>query len=302
MSTLGIDIGGTDVKAGYVTPGGELLAKFSVSVKELQKGNFNNNFVNWVRPLIKNKEIESIGIGVPGFVSKNEEFISEVLNLREIEGKTWIEKVRKAFPEQIIRLVNDANAAAIGSYFFCEEIDTDTFGFITMGTGIGSAIFLNGQIYKGENGNGPELGMIRIFNGKMVEEVIGKEGIIKISKEVAQKFQGTKLSFENIETKDLYILAKNKNPIVHEAFEKVGSLFGEAICIFIQMFDISTLYVAGGISACLPFMEEAIFKKLKSTLSKYYWDNIKIKAISLGVDIGIIGAATLCFKNQKKSL
>jgi len=289
---LGIDIGGTAIKAGLVNANGNIAAKLQIEVTELRIGNFITNFTNWLKPVINENGITAVGVGVPGLVSANSDFISVAPNIPEIEGGNFIKALQKSFPWVTFRFANDANAAACGTYLFCNEKKLQTFGYITLGTGIGSAVILNGKLYTGQNGNGPELGMLQVFGDKIVEDVCAKDGIIRIASEIyGQKSNESTLG--GLSTFDIYNAAQTGDSRAIEVFNQAGILLGESLCLFIQLFDISTIYIGGGIAPAYEFMEKSVNEVIHARLSAYYFDNLSIKPTSLGNDAGILGAAAL---------
>ena len=86
MNVLGIDIGGSSIKAGLTDVHGVIRNKSTISVEELRKGDVVDNIINWVTPIISEHQPKSVGIGVPGLLSKDKKKLLEVPNLPEIEG------------------------------------------------------------------------------------------------------------------------------------------------------------------------------------------------------------------------
>jgi len=197
-----------------------------------------------------------------------------------------------SFPGITFRFANDANAAACGTYLFCNEKKLQTFGYITLGTGIGSAVILNGKLYTGQNGNGPELGMLQIFGSKTVEDVCAKDGILRIAAEIFGR-KTIEANEGKMSVFDLYNAAQTGDQRAIEVFERTGLLLGEAICLFMQLFDISVIYIGGGIAPAYKFMESHVNELIHSRLSSYYFENLFIKPALLGNDSGILGAAAL---------
>lgn len=296
MALLGIDIGGTSIKTGLVNSEGEITEKASVEIADLRKGNFIENVIAWLKPIINKDGIVSAGIGVPGFVSKSEDCLIEIPNLTEIEGDGFINALKHNFPGVKFYFSNDANAAAYGAYKFCKNIKEDSFGYITLGTGMGSAIIDDGKIYTGANGNGPELGMIHLFGERTAEELVSKDGLLNLAKLQLQAntTTKTKLQLQNLNTIDLYNAALENDELALKIFDLFGADFGKAVAIFIQLFDIPTIYVGGGLSPCLRFMKKPIHNILAKRLTGYHLKPFSIDEASLGNDAGIIGAAALC--------
>lgn len=249
MQVLGIDIGGTTLKAGIVDFQGNISGKSNILVSELRNGNVIDKMIEWMASIQEKYEANSLGFAFPGLLSRSKTAIWEILTLPEIEGGSFIERLGRAFPEKKMYFANDANAAAWGTFKFCKEVETDTFGYITVGTGIGSALVLNGKIYEGGRGNGPELGMISLDNGKTIDDTSGKQGIVDICSALYPPFlKSTHIDPKNVTPEKLYLAAALKDMLALKTFEKLGDNLGQALAIFIMLFDVSTIYIGGGIS------------------------------------------------------
>jgi glucokinase len=296
MKVLGIDIGGSSLKAGLTDVHGVITNKSTISVKELRKGDVVDNIINWVNPIILEHQPKTVGIGIPGLLSKDKKKLLEVPNLPEIEGFNLVNQFNDKYPDIKFYFSNDANTAALGTYKFCSHVNTNCFGYVTIGTGIGSAVVINGKLYEGGNGNGPELGMLSLEEGKIIDDTCGKNGLMDICKELYPSYTGTtQLRLQSLTPEIIFTAANQNDALALKVFEKLGVKLGEALAIFIMLFDITTIYIGGGISPSFKYLEEPIKEKLKLSLTKYYLDNLVIEEASLGNDSGILGAAALCF-------
>jgi glucokinase len=297
---LGVDIGGTNIKMGFVTSQGELLNKTKVPTLELRKsGDFVGELFRLIEEQLKLRpEVKQVGIGVPGLISKDSKKLLELPNIPELSHFPMVEKLSERFPSHNFKMENDANAAALGEYLFAKsKIDSDII-FITMGTGIGSAAVIDGKIFRGGDGNGMELGHIYSKKGKTLENRIGKKGILRIiSKEL--KKTGAKSAWlsgkEEATTKEVLAAAKEGDKTAIKIYAKVGGILGEGLIAAIRILDIKTIIVGGGVSEIFDFIEPEIQKAFAQYLTPYYNEKIKIKLATLGNDAGIIGAASLCF-------
>ena len=296
MKVIGIDVGGSFLKAGLVNVQGVISDKKTISTKELRNGNMIDNIVNWIGLIIQEHQPNAIGVGIPGLLSKDKKSILEVTNLPEIEGESLETQLNNKYPNIKFHFANDANTAALGTYKFCSQINTDSFGYITIGTGIGSAVVINGRLYEGGNGNGPELGMISLENGKTIDDTVGKNGLIDSCKKIYSEYQeNTIVSLDDLTAETLFKAANQNDALALKTFEKVGVKLGEALALFIMHFDVTTIYIGGGISPSFKYLEHPIKKILKVILTDYYLKNLTIEKASLGNDSGILGAAALCF-------
>ena len=297
---LGVDIGGTNIKLGFVRSDGELFNKVKVPTIELRKsGDFAGNLFKLIGDQLAQKpEVSKIGIGVPGLISKDGKCLLELPNIPELSHYPLVEELEKKFPNHTFIMENDANAAALGEYHFGKENIKSDFIFITLGTGIGSAAIIDGKIFRGGDGNGMELGHIMFKNGKTLENKIGKKGILKIiSKEL--KKSGSKSNWlagkESATTKEVLAAAKEGDKSAIKIYAKVGTILGIGLIAAVRILDIKTILVGGGVSEVFDFIEPTIKKEFDAHLTPYYNETMQVKLASLGNDAGIIGAASLVF-------
>ncbi|MNY20886.1 Glucokinase [compost metagenome] len=196
-----------------------------------------------------------------------------------------------------IFLENDANAAALGELHFAKKTIPGTYGFITLGTGIGSAAVIDRRIFTGGDGNGLELGHIPSRNDKTLEQNIGKQGIINLIGQRLDEYSGpTLISREEPISATKTVLAANSgDEFARKVFFEVGEILGEGLVSFVRIMDIKTIIIGGGLSAAYQFIEPGIKKQLQYYLTPYYLKAIDIRLASLGNDAGLLGAASLCF-------
>lgn len=296
---LGIDVGGNHVKTGIVDKDGEIQDFKSFETAELRKnGRFVENLLDRiVYRLINHKGINKIGIGLPGTITKDRSTPIEITAIPEINGVKLQEAFQKRFPDMDIFLENDANAAALGELHFAKKAIPGTYGFITLGTGIGSAAVIDRRIFTGGDGNGLELGHIPSRNDKTLEQNIGKQGIINLIGQRLDEYSGPTLISreEPISATKTVIAANSGDEFARKVFFEVGEILGEGLVSFIRIMDIKTIIIGGGLSAAYQFIEPGIKKQLQYYLTPYYLKAIDIRLASLGNDAGLLGAASLCF-------
>lgn len=295
---LGIDIGGTNIKIGVVDSGGKILYKKKYSVEELRKKEgFIEGFLYILAgELNQHSEIKRVGIGVPGLLSKDRRVTIEMPNLFELNGLNFLEILRKNFPGINFHIENDANTAALGEYHFSELHLPDDFIFVTLGTGVGGGVIMDGKIFKGGGGNGMEIGHMVARNGKTVEKNIGKKGMVGMAHYYIQQGRDTLLKDENeIDSKKIIKAARQGDEMALQIFKDAGVILGEALVSLIRVLDIKKILIGGGVAKTFEFFYDDIEKTLQKHLTEYYLKEIEISKAILGNNAGIIGAASLCF-------
>lgn len=300
---IGVDVGGTHLKIGLVDNAGEILffnKEDTKSLREDPKG-FNRSFVeNMENYLSKFPEVRKIGIGLPGLISKDRTTPLEIPAIPDLNGFNLKQALEKAYPGKKFYLENDACVAALGELRFGSSSPSEDFLFITLGTGIGSALVDDGKIFKGARGNGLEMGHVLSRGNARLETLIGRNGILNIMERMIKAFpeKAGVLVGRELGTHLLVDTAMEGNPVSLMVFEEVGDILGEALVTAIRILDVNEIYFGGGISAGLQFMLPSLEKTIRQYLTDYYLNGLKLKKASLENNAGTLGAAALCFMDK----
>jgi glucokinase len=297
---LGIDVGGTHLKIGLVNKQGEIVAFEKEDTRPYRDDprGFNLCFVEIVgKYLEKYPEVRKIGIGLPGLISKDRTTTLEIPAIPALNGFKLRKNLLEKYPNKKFFLENDAAAAALGEFHFGTGNPPNNFLFITMGTGIGSACILDGQVFQGCRGNAMEMGHMLSRGNEGLERIIGREGILRIMDRMIRAYPDLagELIGQELGTHLLVDSAKNGNQVSLMVFEEVGRVLGEAIVSTIRILDVTNVYFGGGISAGLEFMMPALDKTVRQFLTKYYVEDLKLMKATLENNAGTLGAAALCF-------
>lgn len=242
-------------------------------------------------------EVRHVGIGLPGLVSKDRTTTLEIPAISELNGFDLKNALLKEYPDIIFHLENDASAAAVGELHFGTGDTPQNYLFITLGTGIGSALILDGAVFKGVRGNAMEMGHMLSRGNSRLEPLIGRNGILKIAGRMLEKFpeEAGNLATQELGMHVLVKAAAEGNPIALKTFAEVGEIMGEAIVSTIRILDVNEIYFGGGISAALSYIMPSMDKTIYQYLSPYYLSDLKMQRATLENDAGTLGAAALCF-------
>lgn len=299
---MGVDVGGTHLKIGLVSREGEILSFDKEDTKRYRddaKG-FSACFVEVVgKYLSKYADVTQVGIGLPGLISKDRTTTLEIPAIPELNGFNLKKNLLDRYPNLSFYLENDASAAALGELKFGTSEPSDDFLFITMGTGIGSALVDDGKIFKGARGNGLEMGHMLSRGNARLETLVGRNGILNIMERMIHAYpeKAGVLIDKELGTHLLVDTAKAGNPVSLMVFEEVGAILGESIVSAIRILDVNEVFFGGGISAGLEFMMPSLEKTIRQYLTNYYLDGLKLKKASLENNAGTLGAAALCFSH-----
>lgn len=300
---IGIDIGGTNVKFGLVDEKGTLLETTKYPTKDLMdSGDFMKGFCELMKThLEQNPEVQKVGIGVPGTISKDGKGLKELANIPELNNTPVVSILEKTFPKVKFFLDNDANAAALGEYYFTEAVTPESYIFITLGTGVGGGCILNKKIFKGGNGNAMEIGHMLTHSGGTVEEHIGKKGLVRFTRREMAKGKKSKLSkYEEIDAKAIVKEAKKGDKVALKTLNMMGSVLGECIVSTVRALDIHTVLIGGGVAKAYDLFKDSMNETIEEYLTPYYTEDLTITLATLGNDAGMLGAASLCMEHQEE--
>ncbi len=271
---LGIDIGGTGIKAAQVE-NGQVLNKLEWPV--LASGN-QEEVIEQVSRLIETlglKGVQGIGIGIPGLVNPTTGLVYDVMNIpawKELDLKTILEK-QFNLP---VALNNDANCFALGVYQHRKLKERSSILGVTIGTGLGTGIILDGKLVSGLHGGAGEFGLI---------EYRGQD----------QEYYASGRFFDNLyhtNGKTVYDQAIAGNPAALQQYHELGTHIGNAFKTMLYALDINYFILGGSVAAAWPLFREATLQQLSSFAYRQAIENLVIE-ISDTQDAGIIGAAAL---------
>lgn len=300
---FGVDLGGTTVKIGLFQTDGELLEKWEIPTRKENQGSaILTDIASSIRECLKNKkielsEVEGVGIDVPGAVLEGG-VVNRCVNLGW--GIRPVGKELSALLDGVrVCVANDANAAALGETRFAGNWKHVVV--ITIGTGIGSGVILNGRIIAGAFGAGGEVGHIPVRNdeteacgcGKKgcLEQYASAEGMVRLAKKrLAESDEETVLrSIEPLTAKDIFQAAGEGDKTAQELVEEVCEMIGRAMAAIACVVDPEAFIIGGGVSKAGDL--------LINTIKKYYRQyafhasrETVIIAASLGNDAGMYGA------------
>lgn len=314
---IGIDIGGTTIKAGLVDKKCNIIIKDSIPTRARESYElFVDDIVEFSKKITADAgytmaDIESIGVGCPGSVDDKNGIITYANNLN-LEfaplGKDISEKI--GLP---VYLGNDANCAALGEFFALGDETLQNFVAITLGTGVGGGIVINRRIYTGFNGAAGELGHI-ILKAGGEPCTCGRDGcweayasataLIRETERAAEAHPTSLLSEMILENggkangKIPFDAAKQGDKVAENVVNNYIQAVSEGIVDVINIFQPEALVIGGGISKQGDSFLNAVRDYVKG-FTYGHQCNIPIGKISLaklGNDAGIVGAALLGIK------
>ncbi len=299
--SIGVDLGGTNLRAAAVSRDGKILEKIAVDTnfeggRDAVIGDIVNG-VNALKQHFSGARLAGVGIGVPGFIRLKEGFITNSNNLPYLENYPVRDAIETKLGTPII-LENDANAAALGEKWMGAGQDVDDLVLLTLGTGIGGGIIINGRVLHGMDGMAAELGHITIDssgppcgcgNYGCLEKLASATAVESLAMLLS-------LSAKPMTSREVYELAMEGNEKARMIFTQMGRALGIGLANLINTFNFPLYLLSGGMlpawNLFWPHLEEQV--KLRS----FTYRNTKtaIKPATLGNQAGLIGAAYLPFQ------
>ena len=309
---IGIDLGGTFIKAGVVDEKCNIIAKASIpseidgNDKALAERMVRCAEIALREANLTIDSIESVGVGTPGAVDVKNGVVLYSCNL-QFEN-TPLSKYIKDIIHKSVYIENDANVAAYGEAIAGAAKGIDNVIMVTLGTGVGGGIIVDGKIYSGFNGIAGELGhMVIEHNGRecgcgrkgCMEAYSSATALIKITKEAMKKNTHSKLwniaeTLDEVNGKTPFDAVRMGDEVATKVIDEYISYLGCGLANFINIFQPEVLLIGGGICK----EEEILLTPLRKILKEqtYGVDNAlatELKAAKLGNDAGTIGAAML---------
>lgn len=295
MRVLGIDVGGTTVKFGIVNEKGDVSSKKAFDTAEWQQKGFLNCFKETVQHYIEaSKDIDKIGIGWPGLLSRDRYSVIQLANIPSVQNVDVVKEIQKILPEVHVKMENDASCATLGEMQYGVAKNEQHYIMLTLGTGVGGGIVINRQLFIGGHGNAAEFGHGLSRGGKELEHILGLNHIIAYTKErIANENPETILDNTSITPKAIFESAQKGDKFCQSIYECLGTVLGEAIVGIINSLDITTFVLAGGVAGAFDYLKPAIERVIEENMVPYYTEKFKLLKSSLHGEIGLLGAASL---------
>lgn len=316
---LGIDIGGTNTKFSAVDKNGNCLVSGRISTHDyLDFSAFLKSLVNEIKISIvnyKDFELSIIGIGI-GAPNGNHYTgtIEYAPNLNWTGVINIVESFKEYFENIPVLLTNDANAAAIGEMVFGSAKNMKDFIVITLGTGLGSGIVVDGKILYGKDGCAGEVGHITVFpEGRVCG--CGRKGCLEayasatgIKRTFIEMLKNTNLQSvlknipeETITSKKIFEAASEGDQLSLEAFEYTGKILGLKLADLIAIFNTDAIFLLGGLAQAGELIFKPTKKHMEENLLKIFKNKVKLLPSGITSEqAAVLGASALVWKKFKK--
>ncbi|MDH5721603.1 MAG: ROK family protein [Spirochaetia bacterium] len=312
---LGIDLGGTSIKAGIVSQTGKID---HITRKPVVSSMTNDEILKSFYEIIDNfllnyPDLRNAGIGSPGPIDIEKGIIKKSANLRKIKNLKIIENLKKRYKKIDFYLDNDASCAALGEKYFGLGKGVEDFAVITLGTGVGGGLVINDKLFRGYKGNAFEIGHLPAYNKDLFEKNIplfqcgcgltgcletmaSATGVEKYFSYFSTGGLGPKKNKKTFSAFEIYQTAKKKDKYALKTFEIAGVSLGLMISNLITLLNLRLIIITGGMSSASKYLESHINKTVEKYTFKEVKKICKIKFTKGDEGSGIKGAAALCFE------
>lgn len=307
--TIGVDIGGTKVAAGVVDEKGKILAQALRETPADDQAETVDVITEVIAELRESHEVEAVGLGAAGFIDAKRSTVVFAPNLawRNVPLRATVEE-RVGLPTVV---ENDANAAAWGEAQFGAARDVDSMVMLTIGTGIGGGVVLEGELYRGFNGMAAEIGHLTVVpdgrrcgcgNRGCWERYASGRALVREARDIADvsPTNGARMlelaggDPERITGPEVTQAAQEDDPAALEAFSFVATWLGRGMASLAALLDPGMFVLGGGVSDAGELLrgpaEEAFLSRLTGRAHR---QPPAIALAELGGEAGIVGAADL---------
>ncbi len=296
--TIGVDLGGTNLRAAAVNAQGEVLERVSVPADygagPLQVVGEIVATIAKIRGRVMQGTLHGVGIGVPGFIDIEAGVVIGSSNLPGFHDFPVRDEIQRHLGIPII-LENDANAAALGEKWIGAGQNVKDLILLTLGTGIGGGVIANGKILHGSYGMAGEFGHMTVFpDGNPCG--CGNTGCLeKHASATAIAAMGRMMHFgqEINSAEDVFVLAKAGNERALWVFQAMGRALGIAIASLINAFNFPLYLLSGGPLPAWDFFAPSMLAEVNKRSFTFARTKTRIEKALLGADAGLLGAAYL---------
>lgn len=306
---IGIDVGGTNIAAAVVDDLGQIHAIKSIPANIARS---DSKLIFQIAELAcsiaeENGHVEAVGVGFPGLVDNRKGVVLKTPNMPF--SNTEFRKAFQQYWRVPVFMGNDANCAAVGEYYAGAAFGYNSALMVTLGTGIGGGLIIDGKLFTGASNGALEVGhMIIESNGRRCncgnngcfEQYASASALIRMAREKMQRSPGSllwNLCGENpleIKGKTVFQAARAEDAAAIEILEEYIGYLAVGLANLINILQPEIVCLGGGISQA---DDDLLLKPLRERILPYIFDknaSVRLERAALGNDAGLIGAAMLC--------
>ncbi|HSA96877.1 MAG TPA: ROK family protein [Acidobacteriota bacterium] len=289
----GFDIGGTQIKFGLIDRDGRLVRKGKARSPEAMPEILAVIGDTWAS--LKRSApgpVRSCGFGIAGFYSTKERRILQSPNYPGLNGYPILPALRKII-DAPVRIGNDANMAAYGEFEHGAGRGARSLVLLTVGTGIGGGVILDGKLWEGEGGYAGELGHITV-NPEGESCGCGRRGCLETeasAPRLVRNFQALSGRTDVLDSRDVYLLAKAGDRAALESFGRLAYWLGIGIGIIVTALNPEKVLIGGGVVSAGRLLMDPVVAEARRWSHPIPFAGCRVERAALGNDAGLVGAA-----------
>ena len=306
---IGIDFGGTTVKAGVVAEGAILSRITPLQTQEYAGA---DSLLAAIRKLIEqlralHPELSAVGAGLPGIIDSLNGRVWQLSNVRGWENVP-LRALLEEWTGLPAALDNDANAMAYAEWLYGAGRDGTNVVCLTLGTGVGGGLVLERKLYRGSRLGAGEIGQMTIDpngppgqygNYGALEKYVGNRQIAERAQNVYREAGLTK-GLEECSPLALELSARTGDAIAQQIWAEVGFAIGITLCDIVWLLNPDRIVIGGGVARAGEFVFGPIRKVIRERTMKIFHEGLTIAPAMLGNDAGMIGSAALALQEAER--
>lgn len=303
---LAVDLGGTNLRMAVVARDGSVTHRERCETPRGRPTDVVNAIHNLAQRCLKaigsDRSIRRLGVAIPAILNTTYGSIERFPNLPQLNGFPLLDEL-KTNVELGILIENDATSAAIGEHWLGAARKFDSVICITLGTGVGGGLVLNGDVYRGPDGSAGEIGHICVEpeghpcgcgSQGCLEQYSSATAVVRIARELSSKIPGSVLELQSgVTAQDVYKAALEGDEAAVRTFEQMGYYLGIALAGLINVLNPEVIVLGGGMSAAWDAFIEVVRGQIEKRAFRGPAVRVKLVRAELGDDAGILGVASL---------
>lgn len=308
---LATDLGGTNLRMAAIAEDGEILYRTKHQTPRTELADeivfaISEAAEECLQAVAGQGRVRAIGAAVPGTVNAAVGIVLKAPNLGALDGF----RISQALTEKIelpCFLENDANAAAVGENWLGASQGLDNSICVTLGTGVGGGIIIDGKILRGVDGTAAEVGHICVEpfgvpcgcgSRGCVEQYASATAIVRLARELSNHYPKSVLRDRTpLTAQEIYQAGKEEDELALEVFRKQGFYLGVALASLVNVLNPEMIVIGGGAAAGWDLFIPQTNKQIRERAYKEPAERAKLVRAQLGDDAGLLGVARLALKN-----
>lgn len=314
---IGIDVGGTNLRGALVDSDGKIIKRLKIA-SQAEEGieAVINNLVSLIRSIGEGADVSGVGFGIPGIIDFKNGVITQAPNISNVNNYPIRENLRVRLGDEMrVIIENDANCAALGEWWMGAGKDVGSIVMITLGTGVGGGIILDGKLWRGADGMGGEVGHMTIYpdgarcncgNFGCLESYSSATAIRRMVKEALADTNSKTVLRELVIDEDpgripevVMKAALEGDGAALGIWEQFGIALGIGMASLVNILNVEMIVLGGGVAQAWELFIDQARAELKKRGLRAPVERVRVMKSVLGDDEGIIGASYLALNARK---